>query len=152
MLFAMVAFFGVIFAVNLTMAVIAGRSWTGLVVKNSYVASQEFNGELAKARAQKAHGWTTHLTYRESVLSFEIAGADGAPVNNAIVHARIGRPAYEKEDYTVEFARQGRGVYISRDPLKPGLWMLTIEADDGDFHYRRDARLYVNAAGKGTLQ
>ena len=42
----MVAFFGVIIAVNLTMATLASRSWTGLVVKNSYVESQKFNSVL----------------------------------------------------------------------------------------------------------
>ena len=40
MLACMIVFFGVIVAVNLTMATLASQSWTGLVVKNSYVASQ----------------------------------------------------------------------------------------------------------------
>ena len=35
MLAIMVAFFGVVIAVNLTMATFASRSWTGLVVENS---------------------------------------------------------------------------------------------------------------------
>ncbi len=54
MLFAMLAFFGVIIAVNLTMAVFATKSWTGLVVKNSYVASQAFNRELEQAKVQES--------------------------------------------------------------------------------------------------
>ena len=56
MLAAMLAFFGVIIAVNITMAVFAQTSWTGFVVRNSYVASQEFNGKVAAARAQAALG------------------------------------------------------------------------------------------------
>ena len=43
MLAIMLAFFGVIIAVNLVMATLASKSWTGLVVKNTYVASQQFN-------------------------------------------------------------------------------------------------------------
>jgi nitrogen fixation protein FixH len=52
MLGIMVAFFGVIIAVNLTMAYNAIHSWSGLVVQNTYVASQEFND---KAETAKAH-------------------------------------------------------------------------------------------------
>ena len=39
-------FFGVIIAVNFTMARLASTTWTRLVVKNSYVASQKFKSEL----------------------------------------------------------------------------------------------------------
>ena len=55
MLAIMLAFFGTIIAVNLVMAIFASRSWTGLVVKNSYVASQEFNEKgCGGARAGRA--------------------------------------------------------------------------------------------------
>lgn len=54
MLAIMIAFFGVIIAVNVTMAVMAGRSWTGIVVEDTYIASQEFNSRVAEGRAQAA--------------------------------------------------------------------------------------------------
>ncbi|MER8923553.1 MULTISPECIES: FixH family protein [unclassified Mesorhizobium] len=38
------------------MAVLASRSWTGFVVKNSHVASQEFNRKAGEG-AQAALGW-----------------------------------------------------------------------------------------------
>ena len=47
MLAIMIAFFGVVFAVNFTMVYFSRHSWTGLVVENSYVASQEFNEKTA---------------------------------------------------------------------------------------------------------
>ena len=46
MVAVMTLFFGTIISVNLLMAWYANTSWSGLVVKNSYVASQEFNGKL----------------------------------------------------------------------------------------------------------
>ncbi|ESY87148.1 FixH family protein, partial [Mesorhizobium sp. LNHC229A00] len=52
------AFFGVVIAVNLTMATLANTSWTGLVVENTYVASQQFNRKAEEGRAQAALGWT----------------------------------------------------------------------------------------------
>ena len=52
MLVIMVAFFSVIIAVNLTMAFFARSSWTGAVVENTYVASQQFNRKAAEGRAR----------------------------------------------------------------------------------------------------
>ncbi|MER8701181.1 FixH family protein [Mesorhizobium sp. M1273] len=40
------------------MAVLASRSWTGFVVKNSHVASQEFNRKAGEG-AQAALGWSS---------------------------------------------------------------------------------------------
>ena len=50
MLVIMFAFFGVIIAVNLTMATFAHTSWSGLVVQNSYVAGQHFNRKAEEGR------------------------------------------------------------------------------------------------------
>jgi nitrogen fixation protein FixH len=54
----LIAFFGVVIAVNVTMAMFATRTFGGTVVDNSYVASQKYNGWLAEARRQKQLGWT----------------------------------------------------------------------------------------------
>jgi nitrogen fixation protein FixH len=56
MLATMVAFFGVIITVNLIMARFAVTTWSGLVVPNTYVASQQFNAKAAEARAIDAIG------------------------------------------------------------------------------------------------
>ena len=50
MLAIMLAFFGTIITVNFTMAYLATSSWSGLVVKNTYVASQQFNGKTEAIR------------------------------------------------------------------------------------------------------
>ena len=50
-----VAAFGVIIGVNLVLALSAVRTFPGLEVKNSYVASQTFDERRA---AQEALGWT----------------------------------------------------------------------------------------------
>ncbi|WP_370272721.1 FixH family protein, partial [Pseudooceanicola nitratireducens] len=49
------AAFGIIITVNLVMATQAIRTFPGLEVKNSYVASQEFDDRRAE---QQALGWT----------------------------------------------------------------------------------------------
>jgi nitrogen fixation protein FixH len=52
----MVAFFAVVIAVNVYMARLASSTFTGVVVENSYVASQHFNRWLDEARAEERLG------------------------------------------------------------------------------------------------
>ena len=49
-----VLFFGVVIAVNVVMACYASSTFGGIVVENSYVASQDFNRWLDEAAAEKA--------------------------------------------------------------------------------------------------
>ena len=69
---------------NVTMAVLAGHSWTGLVVKNSYVASQHFNEDLVEARRQAARGWTSKLVYGDRHFAFTLKDRSGQPVPAAV--------------------------------------------------------------------
>src|SRR3546814_332952 len=55
----LVAFFGVVIAVNIVMASFALSTFGGTVVDNSYVASQHYNQWLARADAQDRLGWDT---------------------------------------------------------------------------------------------
>ena len=77
MLVIMLAFFGVIIAVNLTMASFANSSWSGLVVKNSYVASQEFNEKAAAGRAQAALGWSATMAFAKGEFIYSLVDKDG---------------------------------------------------------------------------
>ena len=86
----MVGFFGVIIAVNFTMARFATATFGGIVVENSYVASQEFNGWLEEAEKQRALGWDAVTTWRPDnrlavQLSSVPAGATVADVWRGLV-------------------------------------------------------------------
>ena len=72
-----VSFFGVIIAVNIVLAVFATRSWTGLVVKNSYVASQDFNKLQAKTDRQKAKGWQSELVVEKTGVVLRFRDREG---------------------------------------------------------------------------
>lgn len=152
MLAIMVAFFGVIIAVNVTMAVLAGRTWTGLVVKNSYVASQSFNRDLQTAAAQHARGWQSRLAYRDGVVSLELKDRKGAPVALGDLTLHLGRPAFEQADRDLVLAHRGDGRYSARIALDPGIWSLRIESGKGATSYRRDSRLLVKAGGRAGAE
>jgi len=146
MLFVMLLFFGVIISVNITMAVMASRTWTGLVVKNSYVESQKFNGYLAAAKAQDAKGWRTSLTYSDGSLAFKIQDRDGRPVTLENASLYYGRPAFEQADRTIALTSTGRGRYIAKLALEHGAWTMRVTGTNNGQPYRRDSRLKVRAS------
>ena len=152
MLVCMLLFFGVIVVVNFTMAAFASRSWTGLVVKNSYVASQEFNEKLAMAEKQKALGWRSTLTYQDDQLAFTLHKDDGEIIFADSVNAQIGRPAHEQQDQQFAFLPDGKGRFIKTHVLEPGVWSIRMDVLAGDQHYRRDARIVVSENGSGVVE
>ena len=145
MLAIMLTFFGVIMAVNFTMAWLASHSWTGLVVKNSYVESQRFDGRLAEIDAQAARGWTANVVYETNAdrLVFELTDGDGQAVALNDPTAKVGRPAFEQLDQRVQLSRDAHGRYVANLKLAPGLWLVQIEARERTAQVFREARLFV---------
>jgi nitrogen fixation protein FixH len=131
MLAVMVAFFGVIVAVNLTMATFAMKSWTGLVVQNSYVASQEFNDRARAGRAQAALGWDVELAYSGGELRYRVVRENGTVVALTGLEVALGRPAYEAEDSTIALSPTGDGGFGSNVKLGDGQWIVRVSADAG---------------------
>lgn len=141
--FAIVAgAFAVIISVNVFMAWSAIRTFPGLEVKNSYVASQSFDADRT---AQEALGWQveTYLDGDELVLS--LMTKDGLPVQVAELNAVVGRLTQVKDDFEPDFVRAG-GVYRAPVELAPGAWALrlTAKAEDGT-EFRKRLSLYVKA-------
>jgi nitrogen fixation protein FixH len=128
MLALMIAFFGVVIAVNLTLATLARTSWTGLVVENSYVASQEFNARNAEAKAQAALGWSGTLTIDSQGIGYRLVDRTGQPVAVEGVTMMLRRPAYAGEDQTLTLARAAAGAFALAQPVRDGAWIVEIDA------------------------
>jgi nitrogen fixation protein FixH len=131
MLAAMLGFFGVVIAVNVTMATLAARTFGGTVVDNSYVASQHFNRWLAEARAQERLGWNVRLAVGEArrvwlALSDRMGALDGAEAT-AVARHPLGRDS----DVPMRFRRSAAGLYISDRPLPAGRWLVHLEVRRG---------------------
>ncbi len=129
MLMIMIAFFGVIIAVNLTMATLANTSWTGLVVKNSYVESQKFNGVLQSSRQQDALNWKGTLSSTGEGLQFELRKPGGEFVVARNVTMILRRPATEVLDKKYVLDRLGEGTYGRDLKPAPGAWTAEINAE-----------------------
>lgn len=132
MIAVMVLFFGTIITVNMIMAWHATNSWTGLVVKNSYVASQHFNEVTQEKRDQLALGWASDIDYADGMLNVAMTDNNGAAIENAIVTAKLGRPAYEAEDQLVQFGETGTGQYATQADLGAGVWQADMTVTDAE--------------------
>ncbi len=123
------AAFGVIIAVNLVMAFLAVGSFPGLEVKNSYVASQQFDRDRL---AQESLGWTAKANYDGQEIVIEIVDAQGAHPILRDFTATIGRPTHKRADVTPEFDVAGGGIYRAPLALEPGVWNIHVQATAAD--------------------
>lgn len=134
--------FGVIFAVNMTMAFLAVGTFPGLEVKNSYVASQSFD---ADRDAQLALGWQARLAHRDGQLELYLDGPDGRPAPAEIVQAVLGRPTHVRDDLSPEFRFDG-DAWRAPVALADGNWNLRLEAraPDGTMFRQRIVMHLIN--------
>lgn len=134
----MAAFFGVVIAVNFTMARIAMTSFGGTVVENSYVASQEFNGWLAEARNAEALGWQISQTQRtDGKLALRVAGAPDPLTISATARHPLGR----LPDQQLAFSRVAAGEYVSTQSLPADRWILRLEVASGEAVWRSEGEV-----------
>lgn len=126
--------FGVIIAVNLTLAWSAVATFPGLEVKNSYVASQSFEADRS---AQLALGWDVVARLQGDQLVLEIA-KDGQPVEPKIVSAVFSRATSVSNDQMPQFTFDG-AAFAAPVTADTGNWNLRLvarAADGTDFRQR----------------
>ncbi|WP_296717538.1 FixH family protein [Erythrobacter sp.] len=127
-----VAGFGIVIAVNLLMASFAVSGFHGVVVPNSYVASQKFNGWLEQAEASRALGWEVRPERRADgrvVLTTE------AVPPGAAITAELRRPIGAKDFASLTFSPAGEGRWLSNEAVAQGRWTirLAIAAEGQDW-------------------
>ncbi len=135
-----VGVFAVVLTANLTLAVRAVQTFPGLEVDNSFVASQNFNEELA---AQLALGWDVAAAVEDGELTITFTDADGAPVDVAAMDAVVGRATTVADDFTPDFVYY-RGRFSAPVEIRPGNWniRLVAQAPDGT-EFRQRMVLHV---------
>jgi nitrogen fixation protein FixH len=124
------AFFGVVIAVNMLMATIATRTFGGVVVENSYVASQKYNDWLAQSRRQDQLGWKVVpgvSTDRRVTVEVSVAGTK---VDGVAKH-----PLGRLPDVPLRFHRFG-DRFVSDAALPAGRWHVQLTIARGADRYR----------------
>lgn len=120
--------FGIIISVNLTLAFNAVRSFPGLEVKNSYVASQSFDKQRA---AQLALGWDVRAWLQQDQLTLSVQ-KDGRAVQPQLEKAVFGRATHVQQDQSPAFSFDGH-MFTAPVNAGPGNWNLRLiaRAPDG---------------------
>lgn len=152
MLAIMVAFFGVIITVNLVMARFAVTTWSGLVVPNTYVASQEFNGRAAQSRAIAALGYQAELSSNADGLSIVFTDDQGAAAFADSIFVQLRRPVGTDQDREMVLMRDPDGIFRATGSLAEGEWIATVTATrNNETLYKRGHRFHVRADGSLRL-
>ncbi|MER9592090.1 FixH family protein [Mesorhizobium australicum] len=147
MLAIILAFFAVVITVNLTMATLANTSWTGLVVENTYVASQQFNKKAEEGRAQAALGWTGKLTIALGEVRYGLTDGAAKSVPLHGVKVLFRHPAYEREDESITLSLASGQEFAAQHIPRDGVWIVEIEADAGLARPYRDVRRIIISHG-----
>lgn len=137
-------FFCTIISVNFYMAYQAVHSWSGLVVENTYVASQQFNAKVHEAKELSASGISDVLAISPTKISVEITDAQGQPVLADEVIAIFKRPVGDHQDFAEQLQPQGHGVYAIERTVLAGNWIVDLSAmKDGNRILHRSQRIAV---------
>jgi nitrogen fixation protein FixH len=143
---AVVAFFAVVIAANTTMTVFALKSWTGLVVPNSYVASQEFTDKTEARERAIAMGISHRLNYDGAVLHLQLTRAGHPEFAPEQVQITLGRPVTEAQDRLLEMLPVAGTAFEAATELGDGVWTGEISALVGTETWTQPIRLIVGGS------
>ncbi len=124
----LISFFAVVIGVNLTMARFASSTFGGVVVENSYVASQQFNGWLKQASAEQALGWKGTITRDgDGRATLQLTDKNSKMITAAKVTAVAEHPLGRRPATALVLHEIAPGTYAA--PLEKGRWRLRITVE-----------------------
>ena len=128
-LWSMIAFFGVVFAVNGVLLTKALSTHSGVVAIEPYRKGLDYNRRIAADERQELLGWSASVALDgDGRLVLEVKEADGRPIDCLVVSASVGRPSTSRHDRHVRL-EGGAGRWMAQaGRLEPGAWLVTIEA------------------------
>lgn len=132
-LYWMLGFFGIIFAVNGVFLYQALSSFPGEDVKKSYAQGLDYNQTLAARAAQDVLGWRAELGISDTSVILHLEDKTGTGLSGHPVIGQLRRRATRQGDQTLVFTTQAGGNYQARiDQIEAGQWELRIQVLDLD--------------------
>jgi nitrogen fixation protein FixH len=147
-LVTLLAFFGVVTAVNGVMIGAALSTFGGLETDSSYKAGLAFAADVAAARAQDARHWRVEASLDPAGDGTRIEilarGADARPLTGLEAAAILQHPFDQSLDRTVRMQEDAPGHFSGRVALAPGAREVIIELSrDGERLFRSRTRLVL---------
>ena len=150
-LIILLAFFGTVVGVNMTLMKMAIDTLSGTEVDSAYSASLAYTSEIGAARDQSDRRWRVqaHLTRKAegtATLQLEARDAGGNPLRNVAFTGRLERPTNKREDRVIALAEAGEGTFVGKtSDVLPGQWDLVIEGDaSGERVFLSKSRVVLN--------
>lgn len=146
-----VAGFGVVVAVNGTLAYFATTTFTGLWTQNAFDKGVAYNQNLALAEAQKRLGWNVETNVTpvagerpRATVTISYADRDGRPVEGLEVMGGFARPTIAGYDFDAPLAAVGSGAYaVTLDLPLTGVWDLSVVAQGAGESYQHAQRFVI---------
>ena len=126
----LVAFFGVVIAVNVGFVMMAVRTFPGQVSVTPYEDGLVYNRTLRQLALQDHLGWRASAAAAPDTVAVEVRDRSGAPVAGLAVTGKLERPATEAGRIVLTFHEAAPGRYLARQAGLAGAWDLTASAVD----------------------
>lgn len=139
----LLAFFGVVFAVNGVFLASALRSYTGVVSNEPYVKGLKYNDRISADERQARLGWQETLTVDSSgAIAVSFVDDSSRPVRGLKIAGNIGRPVTNRLDRPLAFVETAPGRYVANAAgLDDGTWVVELAATSGNAGSEPDFRL-----------
>ena len=119
-LICLVAFFGLIAAMNAVLIRLAVSTFGGVETENAYQAGLNFSREIAAAEAQDALHWQVKATVsagtETTIVELVARDADGRPLAGLDASAQLVHPTDRRGDLAVALDERTSGMFRGRSP------------------------------------
>jgi nitrogen fixation protein FixH len=136
-LLSLLAFFGIVFAVNGVMTALAISTMPGTEVENPYRAGVAYNAEISAAHNQagrhlRVSGHIERDAGGHATITIEARDSASAPVAGLAITVRLMRPTDQRADRMATLTERESGTYRGEAvDVSPGAWDAEIEAGLG---------------------
>jgi nitrogen fixation protein FixH len=147
-LICLVAFFGVVAAVDAIMAAAAISTLSGLDSDSPYQAGLAFDEEIAAARAQQALHWQVDAKVErdedQTLVEITAREADGTPLPGLSATASLVHPTDRRLDRDLAMTQDEPGHFRGVTGTAVGQWDVVIDLSrDGTRRFRSKNRVFL---------
>lgn len=148
-LFALVAFFGVMLIVNGIFLYFAVGTFNGFETRDAYRKGLSYNERIASSTAQAARGWKPVALYEAEGqrLIVEMRNRQGNGISGLAISGLVRHPVTDREDRTVSLHEIAPARYAAPLNLTAGQWIFTARITrpgaPGETAFRFKRRLWV---------
>jgi nitrogen fixation protein FixH len=146
----LLAFFGVIIAVNVSFIVASINTFSGEDEREPYLQGIAYNHTLAERSQQEKLKWSATISASRlasgAVRVFvTIVDAQGLPQSQIRLSGELRHPADENRDHAIRLRDVGDGRYEADvKGVAPGAWDVIIESASSHQPFEAERRLFVS--------